>query len=58
MAGTMPANRDDPDAPGAGSLNVAVAAGILIQAFTRDFRSGEAAGYGGMHLTGMPDAGI
>jgi tRNA G18 (ribose-2'-O)-methylase SpoU len=30
--------------PGAGSLNVAVAAGILIQTFTRDLRSGEAAG--------------
>lgn len=44
MAGTMPANRDDPDAPGAGSLNVAVAAGIFIQALTRDLRSGEATG--------------
>jgi TrmH family RNA methyltransferase len=33
-----------PMRPGAGSLNVAVAAGILIQALTRDLRSSEAAG--------------
>ena len=35
MAGALPANRDDPDAPGTGSLNVAVAAGILLHEFTR-----------------------